>query len=58
MTREEALELVRSDKAALKNLPAKFKKDREIVLEAIKINAGYIECVDDVNMNIKKFINN
>ena len=56
MTREEALELVRSDKAALKNLPAKFKKDREIVLEAIKINAGYIECVDDALRNDKEII--
>ena len=35
MTREEALELVRSDKAALKNLPAKFLVHQAPIMEGL-----------------------
>jgi threonine dehydratase len=35
MTKEEAIELVKQNALALKNLDAKFKKDREIVLAAV-----------------------
>ena len=35
MTKEEALEIVKDDGLKLKDLPDHFKKDKEIVLEAV-----------------------
>ena len=38
MEKKEALKIIQRDGLELKNLPAHFKKDKEIVLEAIKHN--------------------
>ncbi len=36
MTREEALKLVQEDAWILQDLPEEFKKDKEVVLEALQ----------------------
>ena len=36
MDKKEALKIVQRDGLNLRNLPAHYKKDREIVLEAVK----------------------
>ena len=36
MDKKEALKIVKNDGRELKNLPAHFKKDKKIVLEAVK----------------------
>ena len=38
MNRKEALEIVKSSGYELENFPDEFKKDKEIVLEAVKQN--------------------
>ena len=65
MTRKEALELVSDEPDEFKNLPAKFKKDKEIVLAAIEsANLLYAEAfgfsdegesvVSEMHDNLKK----
>ena len=40
MDKKEALKIVQEDGEELKNLPDEFKKDKEIVLEAVR-NRGW-----------------
>ena len=47
MNRKEALEIVKSSAYELANLSAEFKKDKEIVLEAVKLEGIVIEFADD-----------
>ena len=46
MERKEALKIVQQYPPELENLPAHFKKDREIVLEAVKSNGGALQYAD------------
>jgi len=43
MNKEEALELVKSSGYELENFSDEFKKDKEIVLEAVKQNGTVIQ---------------
>ena len=45
ITREEALKLVQEDGSELQNLAEEFKKDKEIVLEAVK-QRGFLQYAD------------
>ena len=58
MDKKEALRLVKKDGFELKNLPAHFKKDKEIVLVAVKHSQyGHpLEYADERLRKDKKFI--
>jgi len=47
MTKEEALKLVQEEGHELENLPDHFKKDREIVLEAVRQSGYALKHADD-----------
>ena len=48
MDKKEALKIVKKDGYELENLPANFRKDKEVVLESIKETGGYtLEYADD-----------
>jgi len=47
MEKKEALKIVQRDGLELKNLPAHFKKDKEIVLEAVKQNSFALNYADE-----------
>ena len=47
MTKNEILELVSVEPDKFKNLPAKFKKDKEIVLAAVKQDGRALEYADE-----------
>jgi hypothetical protein len=47
MNKKEALEIVKRDGLALKNLPQEFQRDKEIVFIAIESNPSAIEYVHD-----------
>ena len=47
MDEERALKIVQKDGLELENLPAHFKKDRKIVLEAVKQDGLVLEYVID-----------
>ena len=53
MDKKEALKIVQNciDGYELENLPAHFKKDKEIVLEAVKQDGFALEYADDSLMN-------
>ena len=45
--KKKALEIVKSSSYELENLSDEFKKDKEIVLEAVKQNGTIIQFADD-----------
>jgi len=47
MEKKEALKIVQRDGIELKNLPVHFKKDKEIVLLAVKQWGGVLQYADD-----------
>jgi len=48
MNKKEALKIVQKDGYELENLPAHFKKDKEIVLEAVKQNSYALRYADPI----------
>ena len=47
MDKKEALELVKEDGTELENLPDKFKKDKDVVLIAVRQDVGALKYADD-----------
>ena len=47
MEKKEALKIVQRDGIELKNLPVHFKKDKEIVLEAVKEDGRSLEFAEE-----------
>ena len=56
MEKKEALKIVQRDGLELQNLPAHFKKDREVVLEAVKEHPSAIMDADESLMKDKEII--
>ena len=58
MDKKEALKIVQNciDGYELENLPAHFKKDKEIVLEAVRQNGCTLEHADDSLKKDKKIV--
>ena len=56
MTREEALKLVQEDAWNLQDLPEEFKKDKEVVLEALQQDGFVFEYADDSLKNDLAFV--
>ena len=54
MNKKEALEIVKSSGYELENFSDEFKKDKEIVLEAVKQNGTVIQFADDSLKKMKR----
>ena len=48
MNKKEALKIVQKDGTKLKKLPSHFKKDKEIVLEAINGDGSVLQFADEI----------